>query len=230
MKLKFITSKKYKLIKYYLLKYQIYSSSKKTDTKLVNFLIERIEMYFKQSLKIIYEYHIKQKKILFVGFPVLNNFFIKNISKNTSHIFISENTWINGILSNTKYVKKHNQNLSNIELKQFLNTLNNKPDLIVFFNTKHNYKIIKEINNLKLPIIIFNYSIKKKHEKVLYNVLGNYSKLIETRLNVYNLLLYSILKIKTKRYKSYIPNIMFNNFYNKHLLIFNQSKYKTFRW
>ena len=61
-------------------------------------------------------------------------------------------------------------------------------------------------------------------------MLGNYSKLIETRLNVYNLLLYSILKIKTKRYKSYIPNIMFNNFYNKHLLIFNQSKYKTFRW
>ena len=108
--------------------------------------------------------------------------------------------------------------------------MGNRPDLIVFFNNKNNYKIIKEINNLKIPIIIFNYSTTKKHAKISYNVLGNYSKLIKVRLNIYNLLLYSILKIKTKRYKSYIPNIMFNTFYNKHLLIFNQLKYKTPKW
>jgi len=230
MKLKFSSSKKYKLIEYYLLKYQIYSSSKDSNKKFINFLLEQIEMYFKQSLKIIYEYHIKQKKILFIGFPVPNIFFSKYISENTSHIFISETAWVNGILSNTKYVKKHNKNLSNIELKQFLNTLGNRPDLIVFFNNKNNYKIIKEINNLKIPIIIFNYSTTKKHAKISYNVLGNYSKLIKVRLNIYNLLLYSILKIKTKRYKSYIPDIMFNTFYNKHLLIFNQLKYKTPKW
>ena len=212
-----------------MLKYQIYLSSESNNLKLINFLLERIEMYFKQSLKIIYEYHIKQKKILFVGFPIFNNFFIKDISKNTSHIFISETAWVNGILSNTKYVKKHHKNLSNIELKRFLSTLNASPDLIVLFNTKNNYKIIKEINTLKIPIILFNHHIKKKHEKILYNVSGNYSKLIKIRLNIYNLLLYSILKIRIKRYKSYIPNIMFNNFYNKHLLIFKQSKYKTIR-
>jgi len=229
MKLEFVSSKKYKLIKYYLLKYQIYSSSESKNAKLINLLLERMEMYFKQSLKIIYEYHIKQKKILFVGVPVFNNFFIKDVSKNTSHIFISETAWIDGILSNTKYVKKHNKNLSNIELKRFLDTLNVSPDLIVLFNTKNTYKIIKEINNLKIPIILFNSHEKKKSEKILYNVSGNYSKLIKTRLNVYNLLLYSILKTKIKRYKSYIPNIMFNRFYNKYLLIFKQSKYKTFK-
>ena len=75
MKLEFSSSKKYKLIEYYLLKYQIYSSGKGSNKKFINFLLEQIEMYFKQSLKIIYEYHIKQKKILFIGFPVSNSFF-----------------------------------------------------------------------------------------------------------------------------------------------------------
>lgn len=230
MKLISDSSQKYKLIKYYLLKYQVYLNTKNSNKNSVNILIEAIEMYFKQSLKIIYEYHVKQKKILFIGFPINSQILTNDILKTTSHSFMSENVWINGILSNIKYVKKHNKNLSNIEIKRVLNDLHNRPDLVVLFNTKNNYQIIKEINNLKIPIISFNYSIKKKHEKILYNVSGNYSKLLQSRLNMYSVLLYSILKIKIKRYKSYIPNIVFNKFYNKQLLIFKQSKYKTRRW
>lgn len=230
MKLKISQLKKYKLIKYHLLKYQIYLSSELGNKKSSSFLLEKIEIHLKQSLKIIYEYHIKQKKILFIGLPILNKIFINDIFKSTSHIFMSEATWINGLLSNTKYVKKHNQNLTNIELKRFFNSLNTKPDLIILFNTKNDFKIIKEINKLKIPIIRFNNLNEKKYDKILYNVYGNYTKLFKIRLNIYTLLLYSILKIKKKRYKSYIPNITFNNFYNKQLLIFNQSKYKTSRW
>lgn len=62
MKLISDSSKKYKLIKYYLLKYQIYLNTKNSNKNSINILIETIELYFKQSLKIIYEYHIKQKK------------------------------------------------------------------------------------------------------------------------------------------------------------------------
>ena len=224
MKLKTISLKKYKLIKYYLLKYQIYQNN--TNNKvLFNVLLENIEIHFKKSLKIIYEYHIKKKKILFIGFPVNNISLLFSIIKNTSHIFISNKTWINGILSNTKYVKKHNKILSNTELKNFLFNSYQNPDLIVIFSLKNNSKIIKEINKLKIPIINFNYK-KQKKENILYRVLGNYTKLLKIRLNIYTLLLYSILKIKQKRYNSYIPNILFNKFYNKNLLTFNQSKYK----
>lgn len=59
MKIKKINLKKYLLIKLYLIKYQIYTKKYKN---LTNVNIEQLEFNLKQSLNIIYNYHVNKKK------------------------------------------------------------------------------------------------------------------------------------------------------------------------
>ena len=73
MKTNKVRNRNYKLFKYNLLKLQIYSNKPSFDT--VNFsnnILEQIEAYLKQVLKIIFEYHVCQFRILFIGFPVVS--------------------------------------------------------------------------------------------------------------------------------------------------------------
>ncbi len=91
MKTSRIQNRNYKLFKYNLLKLQIYSN--RSHFAVANFsssVLEQIETYLKQVLKIIFEYHVCQFKILFVGFPVISKMRQTKLLHFTNHNFISE--------------------------------------------------------------------------------------------------------------------------------------------
>ena len=73
MKVNLVKNQNHKLFKYNLLKLQIYSNQSSFDVfTFSNETLEYIEAYLKQVLKIIFEYHVCQFKILFIGFPVIS--------------------------------------------------------------------------------------------------------------------------------------------------------------
>ena len=197
MKIKQITNIKYKLIKLKLIKSQFYKPKTKKLNK-YNKILEQIQIGFKKNLQIIYEYHINNKQILFIGFPMIFN---KNLFKKTQHLFISNSIWINGILSNKisifrylnlkrlKQTKNKNfrfNNLSNLlELK-------NKPDLIVFLDQNTNKKILNDVYKTRIPIITFNNKIL--NNKLTYSVLKNEYVNQSSFKNLCFLCLYSVFK------------------------------------
>lgn len=91
MKINSIKIRNYKLFKYNLLKLQIYSNKFEKDTLGVStYVLEQIEAYLKQALKIIFEYHKQQFKILFIGFPVISKSKQMKLMHFTNHNFISQ--------------------------------------------------------------------------------------------------------------------------------------------
>ena len=91
MKTSRIKNQNYKLFKYNLLKLQIYSNQPTfVINNFSNSMLEQIESYLKQVLKIIFEYHVWQFKILFIGFPVVCKIKHMKLLHFTNHNFISE--------------------------------------------------------------------------------------------------------------------------------------------
>jgi hypothetical protein len=91
MKADRINNRNYKLFKYNLLKLQIYSNQPHfTVVNFSNNMLEQIEAYLKQVLKIIFEYHVCHFKILFIGFPVISKMKQMKLLHFTNHNFISE--------------------------------------------------------------------------------------------------------------------------------------------
>lgn len=175
MKIKKFRIKKFNLTKLYLLKYKIYKNV--SDLSVLNFF-KYIQFTLKQSLILISKYHLRNKRILFLGFSYSRK--KQSILKNLNHIFLPKSLWLNGstiktnlILQNTFYQKK--------------------PDLIVFLERQHTDSVIlKELNNLSIPIIIFGDSIFSKNNQ-FYSILGNIEK-IELK-KFFHFLIYSIIKI-----------------------------------
>ena len=136
-----INSNKYprSLIKLYLLKNQIYTSSINSINKIC---LDAFTLELKQSLKIIYLYHTKKKKILFIGFP-----FNKILHNKTSHLFVSKLTYEKTRLDSKKF------------------------DLIVFNKTsfKDNY-ILTNLNKETNTLVVFGS--ENKYSKKYYNVFG----------------------------------------------------------
>ena len=95
--------------------------------------LNNLVLNFKSCLKIIYLYEKKKKKILFVGFNY--NKFIYN---QVNQCFISKQRFLKKPIDYTKF------------------------DLIVFNKTSsQDFKVIKTLNTLDIPIIIFeDYSTK----------------------------------------------------------------------
>lgn len=91
MKTNRIKNKNYKLFKYNLLKLQVYSNQPHFNVaNFSNDILEQIETYLKQVLKIIFEYHVCHFKILFIGFPVVSKMRQMKLVHFTNHNFISE--------------------------------------------------------------------------------------------------------------------------------------------
>ena len=160
MKTNRIKNKNYKLFKYNLLKLQVYSNQ--PHFKVANFsnnILEQIETYLKQVLKIIFEYHVCHFKILFIGFPVVSKMRQMKLVHFTNHNFISEKSWISGVLRNRFSILTYlqlieSQNLSK-SLKLLL-TLKTKPHLVVMFNQKVETNTINEFYKAGIPILSFN--------------------------------------------------------------------------
>lgn len=91
MKTSKVRNPNFKLFKYNLLKLQIYSDKSFFDTtNLSDNILEQIEAYLKQVLKVIFEYHVWQFKILFIGFPVVSKMKQMKLVHFTNHDFITE--------------------------------------------------------------------------------------------------------------------------------------------
>ena len=89
--MKLIKTKNYKLFKHNLLQLQVYSIKSSSDeANLSNQTLEQIQVYLKQVLKVIFEYHVHSLKILFVGFPVICKTKQLRLARFTNHNFISE--------------------------------------------------------------------------------------------------------------------------------------------
>ena len=197
MKINKTKIRNYKLFKYNLLKLQIYTNKLEKDTSnFSNDVLDHIEAYLKQALKIIFEYHKRRFRILFIGFPVVSGLKQIKLINFTNHNFISQKSWISGIfrnrfsvLSSLMFLKS--QNFSK-KLKLLL-TIKVKPHLVVIFNQEIETEVIDEFYKTGIPILSFNCK-GLELSKITYKTLGNFD-FVEKNLKItYFFLLYSILK------------------------------------
>ena len=212
MKSNLVKSQNYKLFKYNLLKLQIYSDQPSFDIfNFSNDTLEYIEAHLKQVLKIIFEYHVCQFKILFIGFPVISKMKQMKLIHFTNHTFISEKSWISGIFRNRfsilTYLKViQSQNFSK-SLKLLL-TVKTKPHLVIIFNQKVETSTINEFYKAGIPILSFN-CIPSNSIKITYKTLG-YFNFVQKNIKItYFFLFYSLLKklpLKKNKIKNISPN------------------------
>ncbi len=197
MKTDKINNRNYKLFKYNLLKLQIYSNQPHfTVATFSNNMLEQIEAYLKQVLKIIFEYHVCHFKILFIGFPVISKMKQMKLLHFTNHNFISEKSWISGILRNRFSILTYlqliqSQNFSK-SLKLLL-TIKTKPHLVVMFNQKVETNTINEFYKAGIPILSFNWN-SLSGSKIAYHTLGNFDFVERNIKLTFFFLFYSLLK------------------------------------
>jgi len=192
-----VKNRNFKLFKYNLLKLQIYSNKPFLDTiNLSNNVLEQIEAYLKQALKIIFEYHIWQFKILFIGFPVVSKMKQMKLVHFTNHDFITEKSWINGIFRNRfsilTYLKLIQSQSFSKSIKLLL-TVKTKPHLVVIFNQKIEISMINEFYKAGIPILSFNWDFLKTF-KIAYKTLGSFNFVERNIRLTFFFLFYSLLK------------------------------------
>lgn len=190
MKLKKLSYLKYKLINLEFIKSKLYQNSLK------NFDIA--EAYLKKAIFIIFQFSIKNKKILFVGVDKKIQKKYKNISKQTKHLFLPESYWIKGLLTNRvtvfKYIRNNQHNFTPTKIKNYF-LLKKKPNLIVLFSEQNQTSMIKEAIKLKIPVIVLNTK-KINLEGILYPIHINSSTLNQKNNNLIDIILNSIFRKK----------------------------------
>ena len=138
----------------------------------LNYLLNKnIEYKFKNALYIIYKFHSENKNILFIGTPLKFNKQLKELFKNTNHLFIPEKIWLNGLLTNTKpifrFLFKKYLKINNKNNLKFLFNITRKKNLVVIINEYLNPISLKEFSKKQIPIISLNYI------SLIYNVKNN---------------------------------------------------------
>ena len=197
MKTNKIKIKNYKLFRYNLLKLQIYSNQQhRTLTNFSNSMLEQIEAFLKQMLKVIFEYHVCHSKILFIGFPVISKTRQMKLMHFTNHNFISDKSWVSGIFRNrlsiVTYLKLiQSQNFS--KSVKLLLKIKTKPHLVVLFHQKVETATINEFYKLGIPILSFNWN-SLHNFKVAYRTLGNFNFIERNIKLTFFYLFYSLLK------------------------------------
>lgn len=194
MKINKITKYQSKLVKLKLIKTKIY---KKNDYDFIK--IEEIISRLKKALHIIYQYHVNNKRILFVGTPIHIEEKLKNLIKNTRHTYIPESVWMNGILTNQqscfKYLLKNQQSV-NRKISTILFKTKKKSDLIVILDASANSNALNEGYLTRTPVISLNLHLDNSDIKSSYKVPGNFKF---THKKVRNNFFYSILSATLKK-------------------------------
>ena len=172
-----LLKKKLNQTTFYLLKYKIYQDFpvKTQNLSLLN-LLKNIEFSLKQVINIIIDYSVNKKKILFLGLPCIDKKRHVEEFKHLNHIFLPKRLWSTGSTTKKFCLKKKNL-----------------PHLVIFFNKlKKDYSILKEFEDLNIPVIIFNNSITIHYSKGHYTILGNLNnKHLE---KFFQILIYSVFK------------------------------------
>jgi hypothetical protein len=193
MKIKKNITKKIKLFKLNFLKAKVIKQKHVVN----NLTLEDIEARFKKALRLIYSYHINNKKIMFVGNPLIINKKLLKLFKTTRHIFIPQLAWIAGVITNQrasfKSILKKNDSL--IEVSQKLIQLKNKCDLIVIIDKPSDQLALDEGYLTRVPLIALNCDLNFFDIKTNYKVPGNFIKQKQLlHNNFFYLLLLSLFK------------------------------------
>ena len=164
------------LLQLHIIKSKIYDNNTNSLDYLPNINISKIVIKLKKSLQIIFNFHKKNKRILFIGIPKKIE---KKINLETNHIALPKFYNVSGLFINKSVLKSlqlKNQIFKEHELFTFSNLIY-KPDLIVIFNSDNEQYIIKESYRSKIPIIKFNsnFNLKKKELFYLYEIPGNFN-------------------------------------------------------
>jgi len=171
MKLKSIKIKKYKLIRLYLMKYEVYKINM-DFIESIDSILDRIEMGLKKALLVIHQYHIFNKTILFVGLPESKELKLLKAFLTSRHIFISSYMWQRGLLGNKSSTSKKSK--SSIYFRR-LSELKYNPHLIVLFNESKSSSIVAECSKLNIPVIYLGSPIPKFSD-ISYIIEGNFKK------------------------------------------------------
>jgi ribosomal protein S2 len=207
MKLQKLKNIKYNLLNSELIKIQFYFGVNKIfffffNSKYIKgfrnqysiFEMFYIKSFLKKNLKLIYKYHVNNKKILFIGFKDLNKWTkFRMLFLKAKHYVIS-NIWLNGLLINSSEIQHFFlKKLKKKGIKQAfdLSYMDNSSDLIVFM-TNNSFKMpLEEIDNLKVPSIFFLTNFSKKNCLAYYTMFGNFTSQ-KSKIFIY-LLLKSVL-------------------------------------
>ena len=160
MKLKKTRQKYQRVFELYLIRNKVYDQSLEYKN-IKDFYQKNLKLTtlsFKKSLYVIFKYHQKNKRILFLGVPKSNEI-AKKINSNTKHSMISE-------LFNSKNLNR--------KTKITLDSLNMAPDLIVVFDKNENQgnyeSVIKDAYKNRTPLILLSESSNPSYIKGTYNV------------------------------------------------------------
>lgn len=147
------------ILKLHLLKHRTYEQPSVKNNNMnpvTDLTLNETIFNLKKALQIIFQYHIRNKRILFLGVP---NKLESKINKTTNHVAIPQDLNIQGFISN-----RSNKNLmgakqidkqKTIKFKSLLPKLSKKPDLVVIVAHEKRDAIHKECAVAKLPIINF---------------------------------------------------------------------------
>lgn len=160
----------------------------------------QIKLGLKKKLKIIFQFFSLNKKMLFLNLNLRLNFFFLNWVKNTKHLYLTENYWFKGILTNSNMLFKHlilSKYLSLI-IKFLFNLI--KINLILVFQTSMNNS---EYKQFKVPVLSFNYFNKHSCDyflKISFKFLKN-SSLLYFFLNILKIKIQRTFKKKNEKFK-----------------------------
>jgi len=176
MKLKNLTTYKTKLTTLNLINAKIFSK----ETTSENVSIDQIKYQLKKALKIIYKFHVNDKKILFIG--KVDNKVLDQL-KNSKHAWYNE-------LGGTKGFITNNQ----LDLQK--RKTQNKYNLMVILNSNNCDKVVEESYSAKIPTIVINTQLNIFDYKCDYKIPGNFNF---ARRITKNTFFYSLLEATLKR-------------------------------
>ena len=130
------------------------------------------EIYLKRVLRIIYEYHVNDRNILFIGFPVILISMFSEIIFNTKHFFTP-------VSSNFRKSVQSNFPVSNVISKKVFSKRKNFkiPDLIVVMGHHQEQTFLTEVKNFSIPILCLsnrtapNTEISQKNSTIIYSLI-----------------------------------------------------------
>jgi len=171
------------LLKLHLLKSKVYEqpTEKMKFNNLIDNNLNQIIVDLKKVLRVIFQYHQTDKRILFVGFP---DKLESKVNKLTQHVAVPYNFDIQGMISNYNRKSLRSDRISDQirsknHLKFLLPKLSKKLDLIVLLHSDKKEIILSEAKSVKVPVIVIGTDVaSESSDKVLYSVEGNFKNTI----------------------------------------------------
>lgn len=198
--------KKLKISNRLITQLQIFKLSYKKKSFLANSTPKSVEILLSKIANVIFQYHLWNKKILFLGFP----YQFKKVLIGTKHMVIPEFMWFSGILSNKNALRHYTKLKTKIPKNMFKLALKStkKADLIIIYGSINNSIAIKESYLSNVPIIMINKKLNILNTKPLHQAASDFDFIFERAEN--KQFLFSFIKsVLTKAKKVIRLNISF---------------------